>query len=356
MKSNRIPLPNGTKLSTHLTITQLLSNAGQTALTYLATTKDNEHVVVKEMFPFESDNEYYRDGYQIFVKRKYEKNHEEERRQEREFIKECENTSLIGAIENQEAMIAFVFEDITQEVRKNIEFQGTIARYCIAATIHAKTLHEIMDTQEISFTQALVYTRSILEATDQCHSKEQRVHLDVTCDTILCLGKENGESIRCALLDCGSVKKIEEISVAMPRIETNRYSSKEMRKRNHYSRVGNRANVIKYTDFLGFQSDLFSIGTIAFHLITQKTFDEMLWQEISETESTTKKQRLIKQALSKVRNITSPEFLDKLCGIFSRALYFSPSKEQSSINRYNDCKAFMDDIDHILHSIENHQI
>ena len=358
MKNERIPLPIGTKLTPQLTIQKILSQDGATSITYMALRNEAYRVVIKEAFPFESRNSFTRDGKCIHVCKTGEPSEDISVEDElnlfnEKFRNECNVAhTLIEANENN-TIYTFACEDITQDVLKTIDFQGTVAHYMAIGTVQGRTLSEIIENGEISLKQALLYTNKILQALQYIHNEKEMIYFDIKCDNLWFPNQLSPEETFCIFIDYGSAKKVADIPTASFISTTDGYSAKEIQKLKNYVAKNDKENAKKYKEFIGFHTDLYSVGAIVFRLITQEKFDNQAWGEITRTESPSKKMRLIKESVIDALYNKHPYLVDRVSQMLAKAMYFSTTKDELLKNRYSSCTAFMQEIKLLLAILED---
>lgn len=349
--NHRVPLPADTKLTDELTIVDLLSDCGGTSLTYKARDNRGRLVVVKETYPLQSAVPLVRDGYKILFREETEVAQRELDKIAEKFNAECNNSDILCATEDTNSIFHFDCKDITEKVVQNGEFAGTIARYMCIATVSGKTLCDLQ-TQELSLRQALLYIKKLLFALKKMHTEKAMLHLDIKDDNVFF--PDEPEETFAILLDCGSAQKIENVSESTHFSISDSFAAREVQLLKKYSEgvTRNEMAARKYRNMIGPQTDLYSVGAVAFRLVMQQAFDWRIWMQINGEDSPTQKEQLLRQELEKQWGETYPYLVDRLLRLFVRAMYFSPKVDQVKANRFQNCDEFYAEVNILLEILD----
>lgn len=349
----REPLPPGTKLNDRFTIEDLLSDCGGTALTYKASIKSGETVIVKESYPLYSNAPIIRNGYKLMFKDDSSDNSAELKKIEEKFIFECDNADLLNFGGDSNSIFHFKCEDITSSVTGNIHFSGTIAKYMCMATFCGSTLEDL-SKEEISLKQALIYTKKILLPLQRMHSDLNVLHLDIKNDNIFFPSELKPDETFAILLDCGSAQKICNISTATNLSMSDSFAARELQLFKIYSsEIKNEDAAEKYRSIINTQTDLYSVGAVLFRLIMGNDFSVETWNCINTEDDRFKREQTIKQELERRLSSQYSYLLERIQKLLVRALFFCPFPEIIKTNRFQTCDDFYNEINIVLEILNN---
>ena len=153
VKNIRVPLPDGTPLTSKITVVRLLSDIGGSSLTYLAKDINGRTLVLKESYPQYTQTPLVREGYKLVF--------DGDTDELEGFEEEYKNSEILCSEGDTNSIFFFEYRDITDEVLAQDEFSKSAARYMTVATVSGDTLREIHEKNpEIDLKTALTYTRS----------------------------------------------------------------------------------------------------------------------------------------------------------------------------------------------------
>ena len=366
--TERIPLQDGTKLNDNITIIRLISSRGGSSLVYLA--KEGPYsVIVKEFFPSlkNSGNEYLlkrdENGCCVSFARG-----SDTVPYYREAVKKFKNQAdkTIKAImpendndtKDYRSLYCFTCRDITETVKNQVPFNGTVSYYLVFSTTNGLTLedyaHNLNDGEDLSLKQVLYITRSILYTVKHLHNKRGYLHLDIKPDNIyISTDIETIEGTVCFLLDLEGMQKIGHIS-EIPGISVN-FAAPEISQIYEF----NKEEKTMLINNIGIHSDTYSIAACMFKLIMGKKYTRKIWEHgIKRLQSQKELVFYIKREVSKVVSVSYPYLVDKITNMLSKGLYCLEGNNPAfaaelSKCRYASCADFIADINTLLDILDN---
>ncbi len=347
VKNIRVPLPDGTRLTSKITVKRLLSDVGGSSLTYLAKDINGRTLVLKESYPEYTDIPLVREGYKLVF--------DGDTGELDGFEGEYKNSELLCSQGDTNSIFFFEYKDITDEVMKESEFSGSSAMYMTVATVAGDTLREIHEkSEDIDLRTALTYTRKILYSLDKMHTEKGMLHLDIKDDNLFFPGELEPESTFAILLDLGSAVKEDEISESTVFSISHGFTAREVQLIKKYSegRTKNIAAAKKYAGFVDKSTDLYSVGAVMFRLIMHKDFDSGTWSEINGSDDKRERSELLYRELSRRLDSNYGYIVKRLSGVLERALYFSPVREEALKSRFATCGELMREIDILLEILD----
>ena len=369
VKNKRIALAPGTMLTDDICIVSLISDAGGSSLVYKAKKKGN-NTIIKEFFPYESNIEIMRDvnGYRLVPGTQSHNEIENYRKQLRtSFENELNNAQLANEIRGNNSIYSFPCSDINGQVQKNELFRGSLGLYMEIETKSGMTLLDEIDhlrsinqSHDVDFEQAILLTIKILNALSSKHSIQHLLHLDLKPDNVYFFDEPNWKDTICVFLDCGNYQPIGKVTSSFGFSATRGYAAFEITKILKYLKMKSDSptnneldsKIEKYTEYIGTQTDTYSVGMMFYQLLMGNDFDLHVFYDINSTSSQKKLTKLIKESLEKRFRDTLPYVIDKLLGILSKALFIPRNYDDLIEKRYTSCDAFIKDLNGLLEIYE----
>ena len=343
----RVPLPDGTPLTSKITVVRLLSDIGGSSLTYLAKDINGRTLVLKESYPQYTQAPLVREGYKLVF--------DGDTDELEGFEEEYKNSEILCSEGDTNSIFFFEYRDITDEVLAQDEFSKSAARYMTVATVSGDTLREIHEKNpEIDLKTALTYTRKILFSLDKMHTEKGMLHLDIKDDNLFFPGELETDSTFAILLDLGSAVKESEISKSTVFSLSHGFAAREVQLIKKYAegRVQNPAAAKKYVSFVNKSTDLYSVGAVMFRLIMHKDFDAGVWGQINGSDDKRERAELLHNEISRRLEKDYGYIVKRLCGVLERVLYFSPVREDVAKNRFGTCTELMREIDILIEILD----
>lgn len=330
----RVPLTSGTRLTDKLVIDKLISDAGGTSLTYVAGMYSDKgvlerKVVIKEYYPYESTVKLVRKGNKIIPASEDTELVENTVSGITEnFDKEYKTTAKLAVSGDSNSVFHFNVSDITEIVTKNKSFSGTLARYLSVDTKEGSSLSAIVEKYvDLPLKTSLSLIRKILIPLKIMHKKGM-LHLDLKEDNLYfpaCNMDQLGlQGTYCVILDCGSVKSVDNIDSDSYISFTKGYAAPEM------MRIFNPGDpdeeILKeYRKLITPATDLYSVGMIAYRLIMGKDINIDDWNSIANEDDPEEKSSMISNSIKQKLGQEYPFVCERLCGILTKLLYTMPS-------------------------------
>ena len=346
VKNIRVPLPDGTRLTSRITVGRLLSDVGGSSLTYLAKDTNGRTLVLKESYPEYTDTPLSREGYKLCFEGGGTLDG---------FDGEYKNSELLCSQGDTNSIFFFEYRDITDEVVSQGDFSGSVARYMTVATVSGDTLREIREkSEDMSLVTALTYTRKILFTLDKMHTEKGMLHLDIKDDNLFFPGELEPQNTFAILLDLGSAALEAQISESTVFSISHGFTAREIQLIKKYSegRATNPAAAKKYAGFVNKSSDLYSVGAVMFRLIMHRDFDYGVWAQINESDDKRERAELIHREISRRLEKEYGYIVKRLCGVLERVLFFSPVHSEVLEKRFDTCVRLMREIDIMLEILD----
>ncbi len=350
--NNRVPLEDDTPLTDKLIIHSLLSDCGGSSLVYIAKQGAISYVV-KETFPIRSAVPIRRhnNGCAIVADETL-KGKAAQKEISECFDHELKISEMAHSCGNTNSIFTPCPSNITEEVKKTKGFENTIAQYMMLGTVSGKTLAEIQKLKPIDLKQALLYTKYILTSLGKSMHDKLLVHLDIKPDNIFI----SDEASFAIILDCGSAIELDKVAETTIFSFSEGFAPREIQLLKKYSvDLINLEAAEKYRDCIGTHTDLYSVGAIAFQLITHISFSSVDWRTINETDNPQKKAELIRKEVAAALEKEYPYLIDRISSMLSRAMYFikcEDPRKKIEENRYCEYTEFIEEIELILDVLE----
>ncbi len=367
-ENNRVPLKDRTRLTDEIVVTRLRTDVGASALIYDVTVQVGEgrddflYAIVKEYYPKHSPIELKREGYYKLTAKGTDKEVEEFANQQKEEAQNEVDRSLEAKrLFGDNSLRAFAAKNITDEVRCQEGFEGTLAQYVLIDTSYGMTLENYLNEKTpLPLKDVFLLTKKILETFDVRIHYQKLMHFDLKPDNIyLPLEFKTLEETFAIFLDALSYQDVEKVEIEQMQ-STLAYAAPEIKC------IFSEENLdIKIDSDFWERAAIYSIALMCFQMfLGEKSIDSITigkYQPVPINEPTntlSDVQAYISKRIEEQRKKAFPEYrgaCDILSKTLCKALYYSKDGDGSE-GRYASCADFIKDIEILLDIIDKKDV
>ncbi len=349
IKDTRVPLENGTRVGEYV-IESLLAKGGS-ALTYFAhKTTNGSKCVIKEGYPIDSSGIFKRDGL-IVTSEDVDLDKNKREQIKRLFENEITKSNEYRCFLDNNSERVFEHESITDIIKNDPSFSGTICSYICIDTSYGKTMYDIIDEDNLTLKNKFIYLREAAITLDELIHKKGCIHADITPKNLFFPLEFKAEKVFCRILDFGSSFSLNELTTDTWISKSEKFSSPEIVDRYTEQRYAAMDPLTKKSCFIeriGYGSDIYSLGRcMMFLLMGKDKFNKESCLEEAKDDIYYGEENAFEQYLDNDYKVLSPLIIKFL----KRCLYYDAENYDKSIRP--STQEFIDEMNLYIDIIEN---